>query len=175
MPRGERVACETAQRGTGKVGVKPGGTQIRKARVSDIATFIALSRRTISASYRPFLGDQAVDAFIASGAADQYVRENIAWCTVIVAERKVVGYTVCKANLIDLMMIDQPYHRRGLGTELLAYVEGTLFQRGKELRLESFEGNHAANTFYRKHGWRESSRYFDTEAGVTKIVFRKMV
>jgi hypothetical protein len=41
-------------------------TEIRKARASDIAVLIALSRRTISASYRPFLGAEAVDAFIAS-------------------------------------------------------------------------------------------------------------
>jgi hypothetical protein len=48
-------------------------------------------------------------------------------------------------------------------------------QRSNELRLESFEDNETANTFYRKNGWRELSRYFDNESGVNKIVFQKIV
>jgi ribosomal protein S18 acetylase RimI-like enzyme len=148
-------------------------TQIRKAMASDITTRIAISRRTISASYRPFLGDEAVDTFIASGATDQYVRENIAQCAVILAEGKIVGYAVCKDNLIDLMMIDQEYHRRGLGTKLLAYCEAQLFQHFAELILESFEPNQQANSFYRKHSWIADRRFFDESSGVHKLVFRK--
>jgi hypothetical protein len=43
------------------------------------------------------------------------------------------------------------------------------------LRLESFEANDPANAFYRRNGWLEVERYFDEEAGVGKIVFRKPV
>ena len=39
-----------------------------------------LSRKTISASYRSFLGDQTVDRFLGSGAADRYVEENVDRC-----------------------------------------------------------------------------------------------
>ena len=150
-------------------------TLVRKAVPSDVGPLIALSRRTISASYRPFLGDEAVDAFIGGDAVDQYVKENVARCSVILSEGEVVGYAVCRDNLIDLLMIDHAAHRRGLGTRLLAWLEEMLFQSYSELRLESFEGNQSANAFYRKHGWLEVSRYFDKDAGVNKIVFRKPV
>ena len=148
-------------------------TLIRKAVISDVSHLIALSRRTISASYRSFLGDEAVDAFIGSGAADRYVEENVGRYLVILRDEKVVGYAVWQDNLIDLMMIDQAAHRRGIGTLLLRQVEAVLFGRYDELVLESFEGNQRANAFYRKNGWRELSSRFDEESGGRKIIFGK--
>jgi ribosomal protein S18 acetylase RimI-like enzyme len=148
-------------------------TSIRKALASDAAGLIELTRRTISASYRPFLGDQTVDGFLESGAADDYVRENLDCCSVITHADQVVGYAVCRANLIDLMMIDLTSQRRGFGTELLHRVEESLAPSYEELTLESFEVNHPANAFYRKHGWSEVTRYLDSDSGVGKIVFRK--
>jgi ribosomal protein S18 acetylase RimI-like enzyme len=148
-------------------------TSVRNAVAADIGSLIALSRRTISASYRPFLGDEAVDAFLGSGAVEQYVTENLARCTVLVRNGQVVGYAACRDALIDLLMIDQGVQRQGLGTELLAHVERTLFRSYGALQLESFEGNQAANAFYRKHGWREVGWHLDRDSGARKIVFRK--
>ena len=135
---------------------------------------IELSRKTISASYRPFLGDQAVDRFLDSGAADRYVQENLNCCRVLVRDGQIVGYAVYRANRVDLMMIDQAFHRQGLGTELLWQVEEILGRMYGELTLESFEANQPANAFYRKNGWQEVSRYFDESSGVSKIVFQKL-
>jgi ribosomal protein S18 acetylase RimI-like enzyme len=56
---------------------------------------------------------------------------------------------------------------------LLRHVEQALSQRYVDVRLESFEDNEKANTFYRQNGWREVSRYFDTDSGVNKLVFQK--
>ena len=86
-------------------------------------SLIGLSRRTISASDRPFLGDEAVVSFLQSGSADGYVRENLDRCCVLESEGRIVGYAVCQANLIDLMRIDLDFHRRGLGTERLRALE----------------------------------------------------
>jgi ribosomal protein S18 acetylase RimI-like enzyme len=135
---------------------------------------IALSHRTISASYRSFLGDAAVDAFLGSGSVEEYVASNVPRCFVILHDDAIVGYSVCRYNLIDLMMIDGAVQRQGLGSRLLAQVEALLFASHDELRLESFEENANANAFYRKHGWLEASRHFDTDVGTRKIVFRKL-
>jgi ribosomal protein S18 acetylase RimI-like enzyme len=148
---------------------------IGRALETDIGALISLSRRTISASYRPLLGDAAVDGFIGSGAADAYVTDHIPQCTVIKHDEHIVGYCVCHDNVIDLMMIDVAHQRHGLGTLLLNHAEKTLFGSFPEIRLESFEGNDAANAFYRKNGWQESETYFDPESGVNKIAFRKLL
>jgi ribosomal protein S18 acetylase RimI-like enzyme len=147
--------------------------QIRQASPADVETLIALSSRTIRASYRPFLGHEAVKAFIGSGAADQYVVDHVEHGIVIVADDAIVGYAVCKGRVIDLMMIDQPHHRRGFGTRLLQHCEGALFAHYNALTLESFADNHPANAFYSKHGWEQVDRYCDRESGVHKLVFRK--
>jgi ribosomal protein S18 acetylase RimI-like enzyme len=149
-------------------------TLVRTALASDMDALIALSRRTISASYRLFLGDEAVDAFLGSGAVDRYVADNIGRCSVLVRDREIVGYSVCQDNVIDLMMIDHAVHRQGLGSALLRQIEQTLLQKYDELRLESFENNEKANAFYRKNGWRELRRYLDRDLGVNKVVFQKL-
>lgn len=148
-------------------------TQIRKATKSDIKVLKDLSKKTINANYRTFLGDEPVDAFIDSGAVDKYVDENIESCSVILSDGNVAGYAVTKDNLIDLMMIDDDFHRRGLGTKILEYCEEMLFKNYDELILESFEENHKANNFYKKNGWTETKRRFDKSSGVNKVVFCK--
>jgi ribosomal protein S18 acetylase RimI-like enzyme len=148
-------------------------TQIRRANASDLDALLALARRTISASYRPFLGDRAVDGFLGSGAADRYVREHVARCTVLVRGGRLVGCAVCQGDLIDLLLIDPSSQRQGLGTTLLAHTEARLFRRHAALRLESFAENARANAFYRARGWREAGRYRDPESGHDKIVFAK--
>jgi ribosomal protein S18 acetylase RimI-like enzyme len=147
--------------------------QIRQASPADVEALIALSRRTIRASYRPFLGHEAVNTFIGSGAVDQYVADHVEHSTVIVANGDIVGYAVCRGQVIDLMMIDQRHHRRGFGTRLLQHCEGALFAHYHALTLESFADNRQANNFYRKHGWEHVDQYFDRESGVNKLVFRK--
>jgi ribosomal protein S18 acetylase RimI-like enzyme len=146
---------------------------VRKALASDVGALVNLSRRTINASYRTFLGDVAVDAFLGSGAADRYVEENIGQCSVILRDGAVAGYAVCCDNVLDLMMIDCAAHRQGLGTRLITHVETMLFSIYSELVLESFADNQIANTFYRMRGWIEVGERFDTASGVSKIVFRK--
>lgn len=146
---------------------------IRKADPADAETLITLSRRTISQCYRPFLGDQAVDGFIGSGAVDSYVRDNLPTCTLVLCDGRVAGFAVCRDDLLDLMMVDVDFHRQGLGTALLQHAEKTIFEEHRDARLESFEGNGAANAFYRKNGWREARRFPDSASGSTKIEFRK--
>jgi ribosomal protein S18 acetylase RimI-like enzyme len=148
-------------------------TLIRTASAADLEALIALTHRTINASYRPFLGDEPVDAFLGSGAADRYIAQNLGRCLVLLRNGAIVGYSVCRDHIIDLMMIDHAVHRQGLGTELLRHVEQTLLQSHEALQLESFEDNENANAFYRKNGWREVSRHLDDDLGVRKIMFRK--
>jgi hypothetical protein len=66
--------------------------QIRQASPADVKALIALSRRTIRASYRPFLGHEAINTFIGSDAVDQYVDDHVEHSTVIVADGDIVGY-----------------------------------------------------------------------------------
>lgn len=138
---------------------------------ADVDALITLSRRTIRASYRSFLGDAAVDAFIGGGAADRYVLDHVAQAAVIEADGRIAGFAVCRGDRIDLMMIDAGLHGRGLGTRLLAHCEEALFSRHDVLKLESFEDNAQANGFYRRRGWEEAGRLED--GGIRKIAFRK--
>jgi ribosomal protein S18 acetylase RimI-like enzyme len=146
-------------------------TRIRKANTADIKTLQEISRRTIKESYRSFLGEEAVTSYIDSGESDRYIEDNIDNCSIIILNKTIVGFSVCKKNIIDLMMIDSNFHRKGLGSILLQSKEEKLFKEYSELELESFEKNDKANNFYVKNGWIEISRFHDS--GINKILFRK--
>ena len=143
------------------------------ARCADIAPLQALARHVIDTNYRPFLGDAGVDQFIASGVADTYVSENISDCVLIRSNGELAGFAICKQDLIDLMMIAQQTQRSGLGGKLLEHCESLLFKQFEQIKLESFEGNIQANTFYQKHHWRLTQRIEDAEGGVNKYLFIK--
>lgn len=147
--------------------------RIRRAAPADVDALIALSRRTIRASYTSFLGEEGVAAFIDSGACDQYIRDHVGTSTVICLDGDVVGYSVCEDGRVDLMMIDHAAHRQGHGAALLAHMETTLFRTHDEITVKSFEGNANANAFYVKSGWSEARRFADEKDGIRYVEFRK--
>lgn len=71
------------------------------------------------------------------------------------------------------MIIDQAFQRSGLGTRLLKHCERVLFRTYPALRLESFESNEQANSFYRNNGWSKAGTYFDEGSGSRKIILIK--
>lgn len=146
---------------------------IRAAEPADAAALKTLARRTISAVYRPFLGDESVDHFISSGMSDRAVVDQLPHTTVIANGSQIVGFSVVKDNLIDLMMIDRDQRRQGYGSLLLAAAEQTIFTQFADAKLESFADNEAANSFYRQHGWQDGPTFLDTTSGIRKIVLKK--
>ena len=148
-------------------------THIRPAVPRDAKGLIELSLRTIRASYASFLGGAAVEAFIASGAVEEFVRDNVAGALVVTLDDELAGYAVSTDGHVDELMIDVRFHRRGLGSLLLAHLEGDLFKNHDELVLESFRDNNQANGFYHRHGWHVTGAYRDEDYGVEMIRLRK--
>jgi len=85
----------------------------------------------------------------------------------------IVGFTVVKGNLIDLMMVDSPHHRRGLGTTLLTYAEDLIFRDHQVGQVESFKDNVQANNFYKKHGWVLIKKFMEPTYGIPMIRLEK--
>lgn len=106
-------------------------------------------------------------------ASDQYVKDNIAGGTVILADGELAGLCVCKENAIDLMMIDHRLQGRGLGTRLLEHCEAEMFARHELLTLKSFTRNERANAFYAKNGWVAGETFVDQESGYAMVRFDK--
>ncbi|MFI6369715.1 GNAT family N-acetyltransferase [Streptomyces sp. NPDC050546] len=132
----------------------------RPATGADLDDLQVLARRTIDARYRAFLGDEAVDWFIGSGASDAHVKSHLEAGGVqcLGLEGRIIGFSILDGSTIDLMMIDPDHHRRGFGRLLLRHAEETLLARYTTIRLESFADNTAANSFYEACGWRHGDR-----------------
>lgn len=146
---------------------------IRPAEITDVDTLIALSKRTIRASYTSFLGEKAVQEYLASGAVEDYFHESLPRCFVIEEDGAIAGVGSYKGLAVDLMMIDAERHGRGLGTRLLDHLESLLFAQSAELTLESFANNEHANRFYRKRGWISADANNFAETDIPMIKMRK--
>ncbi|MFF5451659.1 GNAT family N-acetyltransferase [Streptomyces sp. NPDC012950] len=133
---------------------------IRPATGEDLADLQALARRTIDTCHRGFLGDEAVDRFIGSGASDAHVKTHLEQGEVhcLTQNNRIVGFSVLDGPTVDLMMIDPDHHRRGLGRLLLRRAEETLLARHSTVRLETFPENTRAVAFYEACGWTPGGR-----------------
>lgn len=150
----------------------PMDVQFRRATTNDLDVMQAIAGHTIDVNYRAFIDDDGVDWFI-SGPLDDYVSKHVDDATLVTADGTIVGFAVCKHNLIDLIVIDDESHRRGFGSALLAHCESLLFERYDAIELDSFEGNGKANGFYRKHGWVKTGTALDAMSGDRKWKFEK--
>ena len=144
----------------------------RNAEARDLERLQALASETIDKSYRAFIDDEGVDWFL-SGPSDEYIAKNIDNATVAIVDADIVGFAVCKDDLIDLIMIDYGVHRRGIGSALLARCESKLFEHYDSIRLESFEANGKANRFYLDNGWAKTGAMTDTMSAGRKWIFEK--
>ena len=146
--------------------------ETRKATSGDLERMQAIARDTIDLNYRSFIDDDGVDWYL-SGPSDEYLARNLGRSTVLTAEGTIIGFAVCRENLIELIMIDHASHQRGFGSALLEHCESKLFERYDAIRLESFEGNQSANRFYRKNGWIQTGSVSDAMSGGRKWIFEK--
>jgi GNAT superfamily N-acetyltransferase len=72
-------------------------------------------------------------------------------CKVWVAkdEKKIVGFCAFRSGWVDHLYILPEYHRRGIGTALLAKA----IAANQELTLWTFQKNSQARVFYESHGF----------------------
>ncbi|GAB3697713.1 GNAT family N-acetyltransferase [Saccharopolyspora tripterygii] len=153
--------------------VEPHQPTIRPAVRRDLGGLQALARRTIDACYRGFLGDDAVNGFIGSGASDAHVTSHLERGGVhcLSQDDRVLGFSILDGPTVDLMMVDPDHHRRGLGRVLLQHAEEVLVAEHSTIRLETFAGNTSARSFYEACGWGLGQRW--EEAGLTKLEYVK--
>lgn len=148
--------------------------EIRRAFRTDVSNIQDLARHTIDKSYRSFLGDDAVDAFIHSGESDKVIASNLEGCFVLTDNQKLRAFCIHSEAFIEVMMVAYTQQRAGYGSRLLAYVEALLFTQGySTLSLETFKGNQQAINFYLKNGWTCIREEPDEEGGFIRVYFEK--
>lgn len=128
---------------------------VRPATGEDLGALQNLARRTIDTCYRGFLGDEAVDWYIGSGAPDAHVKSHLDRGGVhcLIEDSQIIGLSILDGATVDLMMVDPDHHRRGMGRLLLRHAEETLLAQHSTIRLETFPDNVRATSFYAACGW----------------------
>ena len=103
--------------------------EFRKAQPEDVTRLQHIANQNIDTFYRSVIGDTGADRFLQSGASDRYIENNIAHATVMYQTEDrdtIVGFAVCKHDLITLLMMATETHRQGFGSQLLKHCEQAL-------------------------------------------------
>jgi ribosomal protein S18 acetylase RimI-like enzyme len=118
----------------------------------------------------------AAKAFRDEDRPAQYVASRGTEFLVAEGGGKLVGFVDWDADFVNALHVRSSYARRGIGGQLMDYVEAAMTKAGiKIARLETDTFNTRSRAFYEARGYREADRYPDTEwnSGFTTILLVK--
>lgn len=148
-------------------------TTVRRATVDDATAIVDLGAVVVPTTYGPIAPDYAqwcLERWWSPAVVEEQLSRIPHW----VADDggDVIGVTNLGATdegpTMWKLYVHPGHHGDGLGTALLAAVEGD------ELRLEYLDGNHPAAAFYRARGFSESHRtVLDSFPDLTWVWMRK--
>lgn len=139
---------------------------LRLAKLGDAPHIASLSRTLIEAglpwSWTP-----------ARVAAHMRAREHVA--VIATDQRQLIGFVLAQfgndAVHLSLLGVDAAYQRRGIGRQLLHWVDESAVVAGLFLmRLEVRCGNHCARRFYARLGYRETGRNVGYYSGMEDAI-----
>lgn len=146
----------------------------RIATSEDIEIIKKISKETIIQQFVEYLDQKQIDAFLHGAGIDEYLRNNLSNCILLIEDSEVKGMAVCNHNRIDLMIINPETRKEGYGSKLLKSLETRLFQRYNEIIIEVFNENKSGIAFLQSQNWLESRRFIDMETKRKKIAFSKI-
>lgn len=145
----------------------------RKATPNDIPSLKALARSVIRHNYTPFLGEDAVESFIGSGASDEEIEKGLERCVLLLESGDIVGFAITDDDILHLIMVAVEHQNKGYGAKLLAYIEEQMFTDFDSIMLQSFADNHATNEFYQKYGWTLANKQPKDDSPIRVLHFEK--
>ena len=75
---------------------------------------------------------------------------------------------------VDLLCIDEPHRRQGIGRQLMAFWEGNMKEKGKKNVMLSSQAKEQAQYFYRKLGYVDGG-YFTMPGYNKELIFVKVL
>lgn len=106
--------------------------QIRKAQASEWETAMELAFRVFLKFEAMEYGPEGIRSF-AEFVTDEALKKAFLWgrylLFVAVVEEKIIGMISLRSgNHISLLFVDQEYHRQGVGTALIKYLQAYMLQ-----------------------------------------------
>lgn len=110
---------------------------------------------------------------MAGGSVERYFDAHWRECTIATVRDEIVGVAVRRGTLLDLVSVKPSLRSKGVGSTLMATIEGQAALDGKELRLEVWAVNERAVGFYQRRGFSVVGVVWDPVTGLEKLLMRK--
>lgn len=142
---------------------------------NDLEEVISIARNTVDKCYRVWLGNQAVERYLATRNLDNYLVDNFSNIFLLTENSKIMAFSICIENMIDFMLVDAEHQSQGIGARLLKICENLLFEKYSTISVESFELNTVPNKHLQANGWSYVNKYVDRKYNATKLIYTKKV
>jgi ribosomal protein S18 acetylase RimI-like enzyme len=122
---------------------------IRPYRSSDLEAIVSLWHEAKRKAF-PYVAVQ--QRYTLADDSHYFQNHLLTECSILVAgqDDEIVGFMALKPGYIDQLFVRVGWQRRGIGSALLSKAKQLTRD---ELRLYTFQKNHAARTFYERHGF----------------------
>ncbi len=148
--------------------------KIRPAKKDDFTGIVTICVASMKATYGSFFTEDQMRPWIEGGETENYVRDMLDSMLVVEKEGDVAAVAALRDDMIDLVWVAQEHRGRGVGTAIMAESERVLHEKGHATgRVEVFEPNGRAISFYERLGWTRKDVYPDESAGINKVLLTK--
>lgn len=148
--------------------------KIRQALPEDEKEILKIAREVTDQFTRTYLGDEAVDWYIASGCCDNDIKKDVSNMLLLAEDEKIIGMMIWHGDLLHLLMMDTLYHGTGAAQYFCGEILPEKLKEFKKIRLECFDKNVRANSFYKKTGWIEYDRIQDEMTGGNRVLYMQV-
>ena len=148
--------------------------KIRQALPKDEKEVLKIAREVTDKFTRTYLGDEAVDWYINSGCCDNEIKSDISNMLLLAEDEKIIGMMIWHDDLMHLLMIDSAYHGTGAAQYFCDEIIPEKLKEFEKIRLECFDKNERANSFYKKTGWIEYDRISDEMTGGNRVLYMRI-
>lgn len=144
--------------------IRSGPVQVRKVETPDVMRAIKVLR------HRVFVEEQGVPEEEEYDAYDDLAVHAVAWNLGVVVGTGRVFQDASGMTFIGRMAVDAAWRRRGIGGQVLHFLEEVARQQGRQ--RVSLHAQTYVKTFYASHGYREEGDVF-LEAGIQHVMMSK--
>ncbi len=146
---------------------------IRKATRGDTAALIILLKE-ITKTFRIYLGDETIDDYIYSGAAEELIKDNIADIVVGLDNNDFIGFCICKGAVIKLFMVRDSNNIRGLANSFFSMICDYLFCEYDCITLSTYAEHVFPSDFFVRNGFTKKGKEFDTSQQLLRTDYIKI-
>ncbi len=146
---------------------------IRKATAEDTAALVILLKK-ITNVFRIYLGNEIIDDYINSGAAEELIKDNLTDIIIGLENNDFIGFCICKGAHIKLFMVKDNKKIIDLMQSFFTMICDHLFSEHDCIKLSTYAEHVFPSDLFIRNGFSKKEIKFDTSEQLFRTDYIKL-